>query len=115
MYAGGGGRAVAAYTPLPGPSAPGRSSSPGGPTGAFVAAPITSQTPVIGAGYVAAFAQTYFRPPLVSELRSVMADMRSPRKWWSNRLLRIFLVFFLTNLGSTIGTVVGGAQIFSNL
>ncbi len=83
--------------------------------GAFVAAPLTSLTPVIGAGYVAAFAQTYLRPPLVSELHDVMSDMRIPRKWWSNRLLRIFLVFFLTNLGSSIGTFVGGAEILSNL
>ncbi len=82
---------------------------------AFVAAPITSLTPVIGAGYVAAFAQTYLRPPVVHELQSVMSDMRSPSKWWGNRLLRIFLVFFLTNLGSTIGTLVGGAEIFSNV
>ncbi len=82
---------------------------------AFVAAPFTSLTPVIGAGYVAAFAQTYLRPPLVRELRSVMTDIRSPREWWGNRLLRIFLVFLLTNLGSSIGTVVGGAEIISNL
>lgn len=83
--------------------------------GAFVAAPITSLTPVIGAGYVAAFAQTYLRPPIVSELHTVMSDIRVPRMWWSNRLLRIFLVFFLTNLGSSIGTFVGGAEILSNL
>jgi pheromone shutdown-related protein TraB len=83
--------------------------------GAFIAAPITSLTPVIGAGYVAAFVQTYLRPPLVRELHSVMTDMRSARMWWSNRLLRIFLVFFLTNLGSTIGTFVGGAEILANL
>lgn len=83
--------------------------------GAFFAAPITSLTPVIGAGYVAAFAQAYLRPPLVRELQSVMSDMRVPHKWWSNRLLRIFLVFFLTNLGSAIGTFVGGAEILSNL
>ncbi len=83
--------------------------------GAFLAAPLTSLTPVIGAGYVAAFAQTYLRPPIVSELHDVMSDIRMPRKWWSNRLLRIFLVFFLTNLGSSIGTFVGGAEILSNL
>ncbi len=83
--------------------------------GAFVAAPITSLTPVIGAGYVAAFAQTYLCPPIVRELHDVMSDMRVPRMWWSNRLLRIFLVFFLTNLGSSIGTFVGGAEILSNL
>lgn len=82
---------------------------------AFLAAPFTSLTPLIGAGYVAAFAQTYFRPPFVRELRQVSADLNSPRQWWRNRLLRIFLVFLLTTLGSSIGTFVGGAKIVSNL
>jgi pheromone shutdown-related protein TraB len=81
----------------------------------FVAAPITSLTPVIGAGYVAAFAQTYFRPPLVRELASVASEVRIPARWWSNRLLRIFLVFLFTTLGSLIGTFVGGAEILGNL
>ncbi len=82
---------------------------------AFVAAPFTSLTPVIGAGYVTAFVQTYFRPPLVRELQQVSADVLRPGRWWSNRLLRIFLVFLLTTLGSAIGTWVGGAEIVSNL
>jgi pheromone shutdown-related protein TraB len=82
---------------------------------AFAAAPVTSLTPVIGAGYVTAFVQAYFRPPLVRELQSVGPDMGSARGWWSNRLLRIFLVFLLTTFGSAIGTWVGGAEIVSNL
>lgn len=88
---------------------------PGTVVTAFVAAPITSLTPVIGAGYVAAFAQTYFTPPLVRELHSVSEDLTSLRRWWTNRFLRIFLVFLLTTLGSIIGTAVGGAEIVSNL
>jgi pheromone shutdown-related protein TraB len=82
---------------------------------AFAAAPLTSLTPVIGVGYVTAFVQTYFRPPLVRELQRVAADMTSPRTWWSNRLLRVFLVFLLTTIGSLIGTWVGGIEIFTNL
>lgn len=82
---------------------------------AFFAAPFTSLTPLIGAGYVAAFAQTFFRPPFVRELRNVSADLSSPLQWWRNRLLRIFLVFLLTTLGSSVGTFVGGAKIVSNL
>jgi len=82
---------------------------------AFVAAPITSLTPVIGAGYVTAFVQSYFKPPLVKELHDVWDALSSMRGWWSNRLLRIFLVFLLTTLGSVIGTWVGGAEIISNL
>ena len=82
---------------------------------AFLAAPITSLTPVIGAGYVTAFVQTYFKPPLVSELKEVARDIGAFRGWWRNRLLRIFLVFVLTTLGSIFGTWVGGAEIVSNL
>ncbi len=82
---------------------------------AFVVAPFTSLTPVIGAGYVAAFAQVFFRPPRVHEFQSVSEDLRVPRRWWGNRLLRIFLVFLLVSLGSAFGTIVGGAKIFSSL
>jgi pheromone shutdown-related protein TraB len=82
---------------------------------AFVAAPITSLTPVIGAGYVTAFVQSYLRPPLVRELSTALEDLGSARGLWRNRLLRILLVFILTTLGSLIGTWVGAAEIFSNL
>ena len=82
---------------------------------AFLAAPFTSLTPVIGAGYVAAFVQAWMRPPKVTEFQSVGTDLSSIRLWWRNRLLKIFLVFILTTLGSLIGTWVGGIEIVGNL
>jgi pheromone shutdown-related protein TraB len=82
---------------------------------AFAVAPVTSLIPVIGAGYVLAFLQAYLVPPMVRELESVADDVASLRCWWRNRLLRIFLVFLLTTLGSLIGTYVGGFEIVSNL
>ncbi len=82
---------------------------------AFAAAPITSLTPVIGAGYVCAFVQVMTRPPVVKEFENVGTDIGRIRGWWQNKLLRIFLVFIMTGLGSSIGTWVGGYRIFSNL
>ena len=82
---------------------------------AFAAAPITSLTPVIGAGYVTAFVQVMTTPPVVREFEAVSADIVSFTGWWHNRLLRIFLVFLLTGFGSAIGTWVGGYKIFSTL
>jgi len=82
---------------------------------AFAAAPITSLTPVIGAGYVCAFVQVMTQPPMVKEFESVGNDIGRLRGWWQNKLLRIFLVFILTGLGSSIGTWVGGYRIFTNL
>ncbi len=83
--------------------------------GAFTAAPITSLTPVIGAGYVTAFIQVMTTPPVVREFESVGDDISSFTGWWKNKLLRVFLVFFFTGLGSAIGTWVGGYEIFKNL
>jgi pheromone shutdown-related protein TraB len=82
---------------------------------AFFSAPFTSLTPVIGAGYVCAFVQTWMKPPRVHEFQSLGDDAGTLGGWWSSNLLRIFLVFILTTLGSIIGTWVGGYEIFRNL
>jgi len=81
----------------------------------FLAAPFTSLTPVIGAGYVAAFVQVFFQPPVVKEFESVMTDLNKLKKWWENKLLKVFLVFILASLGSVIGTYVGFFEIVSNV
>lgn len=83
--------------------------------GAFVAAPFTSLTPVIGAGYVTAFIQVMYRPPVVKEFETVLEDMASFTGWWRNKLLRVFLAFLLPGVGSMIGSWLGGYEIISNL
>ena len=82
---------------------------------AFVSAPITSLTPVIGAAYVTAFVQAWVRPPVVREFQSVGEDVAVVRRWWENKLLRVFLAFLLPGLGSMLGSVLGGIEIFRNL
>jgi pheromone shutdown-related protein TraB len=82
---------------------------------AFAAAPVTSLTPVIGAGYVTAFVQVMVRPPVVREFETVTEDMSTFTGWWKNKLLRVFLAFLLPGLGSMIGTWIGGVEIISNL
>jgi pheromone shutdown-related protein TraB len=82
---------------------------------AFLSAPFTALSPLIGVGYVAAAVQVYFAPPRVSELQAVGDDMAIAGRWWSNRMLRVFLVFILTSVGGALGTWVGGAKILANL
>ena len=83
--------------------------------GAFSAAPFTSLTPLIGAGYVTAFIQVMQRPPVVREFETAGVDMTTFKGWWRNKFLRVLLVFFLTTLGSAFGTWVGGYRILSDL
>lgn len=82
---------------------------------AFGAAPLTSLTPLIGAGYVSAFAESWLRPPRVDELRSAPDDAGTLGAWWRNRLLRVVSVFLMTTLGSLLGTVLGAADIATRL
>ncbi|MEN8687985.1 MAG: TraB/GumN family protein [Desulfuromonadales bacterium] len=73
---------------------------------AFVAAPITSLNPTIGAGFVTGIVQAIMAPPKVKDLESVAEDIAGLGGWWRNRLTRVLLVFFLSSLGSAAGTMV---------
>ena len=82
---------------------------------AALSAPFTSLSPLIGAGYVAAFTQLWALPPKVADFGTVGDDLSVPRRWWESRLMRIFLVFVLTTLGSVVGTYAGGFEVLRNL
>lgn len=82
---------------------------------AFVSAPLTALSPLIGVGHVTAFVQTYFVPPRVHEFQQVGEEMARVPAWWRNRLLRVFLVFILTSLGGVLGTWFAGARILANV
>jgi len=82
---------------------------------AFAASPVTSLSPLIGAGYVCAFIQLMTCPPVVKEFELVSKDIATFKGWWLNKLLRIFLVFLLTTAGSSLGTWIGGYRIFNTL
>lgn len=73
---------------------------------AFVAAPITSLNPTIGAGFVTGIVQAVMAPPKVKDLENVAEDIAGFGGWWRNRLTRVLLVFLLSSLGSAAGTMV---------
>ena len=71
---------------------------------AFVAAPLTSLNPTIGAGFVTGLVQSLVSPPTVRDMEHVGEDLVKIKGWWSNRLARILLVFLFSSLGSALGT-----------
>jgi len=82
---------------------------------AFLAAPITTLSPVIGAGHVTALVQAYVQPPRVQDFHGVAEDAGSLARWWRNRLLRVLLAFIFPSLGAMIGLYLGGAGLISSL
>lgn len=78
---------------------------------AFVSAPITTLHPLIAAGWVSGIVQAFFRRPSVGDFERLSEDVFSIKGFWANRVTRVLLVVVLTNLGGTLGTFIGGADV----
>ncbi|WLD94511.1 TraB/GumN family protein [Alkalihalobacillus sp. AL-G] len=78
---------------------------------AFIAAPITSLNPLLAAGWFAGIVQAFFRRPSVKDFETLSEDVFSAKGFWHNNVTRILLVVVLSNLGSTVGTFIGGADV----
>ncbi|MES9959160.1 MAG: TraB/GumN family protein [Sedimenticola sp.] len=82
---------------------------------AFLAAPITSLNPTIGAGMVTAAAEIFLRKPRVGDFGELRHDTTHLKGWWKNRVSRTLLVFLFSTLGSAVGTYLAGFRIFERL
>lgn len=78
---------------------------------AFVAAPFTTLHPLLAAGWFAGLVQTYIKRPNVRDFEHLSEDVFSLKGFWHNKVTRILLIVTLTNIGGSIGTFVGGADI----
>jgi pheromone shutdown-related protein TraB len=78
---------------------------------AFVAAPITSLNPLLAAGWFAGLVQAMINRPHVRDFENLSKDVFSVKGFWHNKVTRILLVVVLANLGSSLGTFVGGADV----
>ncbi len=78
---------------------------------AFVAAPLTSLNPMIAAGWVSGLAQAVLKKPTVEDLENLSESISTVKGFWTNPVSRILLVVVLSNLGSTLGTIIGGSWI----
>ena len=82
---------------------------------AFCTAPFTSLCPLVGVGFVTGIIQAVVSKPKVSDMETLQDDVCTLKGFYKNRILKVLLVFFLSSLGSSIGTFVGGADVLTNL
>ena len=82
---------------------------------AFLAAPFTSLNPTIAAGWVAGLVEAILRKPQVRDFENLSKDVTHISGFWKNKVTRILLIVFFANLGSMIGTLIGGGAIIELL
>ncbi|MGG3448343.1 TraB/GumN family protein [Domibacillus aminovorans] len=86
---------------------------------AFISAPLATLHPLIAAGWVSGIVQAYFRRPNVGDFETLSEDVFTIKGFWHNKVTRVLLVIVLTNIGSSLGAFIGGADVirvfFKNL
>ncbi|OPL15092.1 MAG: conjugal transfer protein TraB [Firmicutes bacterium ML8_F2] len=78
---------------------------------AFVAAPISSLSPMLAAGWFAGLTEAIVRKPSVRDFESLSEDVHTLKGFWRNKVTHVLLVVIFANLGSTVGTIIGGADV----
>jgi pheromone shutdown-related protein TraB len=72
----------------------------------FVAAPIATLNPFVGVGLFAGLAEAFFRKPRVSDLENLANDVTSLKGFYTNRVTKILMIFFLSSIGGMIGNFI---------
>lgn len=78
---------------------------------AFIAAPFTALNPLLAAGWFAGLSEAYFRRPSVEDFERLPEDIMSFKGFWRNKFTHVLLVVAVCNLGSSMGTIIGGTDI----
>lgn len=82
---------------------------------AAIASPITPLHPALASGMVSALAEAGLRKPTYADFLALRDDITHLRGIYRNRVSRILLVFFLTNVFTAIGVWLGGAKMLGRL
>jgi pheromone shutdown-related protein TraB len=72
----------------------------------FVGAPIATLNPFIGIGLFTGAVEAFLRKPRVSDFERLQQDIGSLKGFYTNRVTRILLVFFLSSIGGMVGNFI---------
>jgi pheromone shutdown-related protein TraB len=78
---------------------------------AFAIAPVSSLNPLLAAGWFSGLVEALIRKPSVKDFQSLSDDVMSFKGFWKNKVTKVLLVVIFANVGSTVGTLIGGAEV----
>lgn len=82
---------------------------------AFLVAPLTSINPFIGVGFFTGILEAIIKKPKVKDMENLSDDILSFKGWYKNRITHSLLVFFLSSVGSSIGTFITVPALIINI
>ena len=80
-----------------------------------VTAPFFALNPVLGVGMLGGILEASFRKPKVRDFQTLNDDAMTLKGWYRNRILHCLLVFFLSSIGSMLGTFVAFPLLIARL
>ena len=78
---------------------------------AFVGGPVGALHPLLAAGWFSGLMQAYVRRPNVGDFETLSKDVFTLKGFWDNKVTRVLLVVVLTNIGTSAGNIIGGADV----
>ncbi len=72
----------------------------------FVMAPVATLNPFVGVGLFAGLAEAFLRKPRVSDLENLATDVTSLKGFYSNRVTKVLMIFFLSSIGGMVGNFI---------
>ena len=76
----------------------------------FLIAPISSLNPTLAAGWFAGLVEAVLRKPQVRDFQDLSKDL-SFKEFRTNKVIKVLLIVIFANLGSVLGTFIGGADV----
>ncbi|MBQ1306504.1 MAG: TraB family protein [Erysipelotrichales bacterium] len=77
----------------------------------FLAAPLSSLSPMLAAGWFAGMTEATLRKPTVKDFESLPEDVNSLRGFFRNKVTKIMMIVILSNIGSSAATLFMGIDI----
>lgn len=78
---------------------------------AALVSPLTPFHPALASGMFSGASELWLRKPVIGDFHKLRDDVRDLKGWWRNRVSRVFVTFFLTNLGTAIAFYVATARL----
>ncbi len=78
---------------------------------AFIVSPLTPFHPALASGMFSGATELWLRKPIIGDFHALRDDVRELSGWWRNRVSRVFVTFFLTNLGTALAFYIATVRL----